>query len=177
MSPGHVNPMPGREGAVCGGREERRSGLAFGSGLVTWLGVLAMAGAARAWPTPRVEAIRAQPFEPASGALTADVLAPGAPGLWNAIAGPHALDAALITVRAAVAQDARPRLRLRATEPGGQVLLDETVRLARPGPDGRVQAAFLIRPSGCRTVTLTASLVGRPCREAVRELLSYACGE
>jgi hypothetical protein len=139
---------------------------------------------------PSVRAIRTHLFESKTGRLSEDILAAPTPSLWNSFAGPQAANAALVVIeidgQPLGAYTGRPgalpsySLRLVANERGrARPLLDARQPLPVLGEDGKAYLAFLIRPSGCAAIQLSATLMG-PQASATKPkvaTLPMACGE
>lgn len=152
--------------------------------------VLATVGATD--PLPAIAGIQAYLFSSRTGALSGDVLAGGGPELGNVPSGALASVSTLVVVRVRVGPDTPDRLRVRlvAVESGAtpfavsrprtrdRVILDRTAPLGPIDPDGITHVGFWLQQTGCRTISLKASLLGaRTTAPPVAEVLPFTCYE
>jgi len=135
-------------------------------------------------PPPRIAGFQARLFNSRTGALSADVLA-GQVELGNVPAGELASVSTLVVVDVDFGEGLpvpqKARVRLVATEVGrrgpNRQLLDST---ERPGPvakDGTTHIAFWLPNTGCKTVTLRATLLGASQRSTKTQTIPFACYE
>jgi hypothetical protein len=145
-----------------------------------------LAAAADAPTFPQVAKVSAFLLNSRTGQLSGDVI--GRDDLGNVPAGPLASVSTLVVVRIAFGPDgALPppaaRLRLVATVPGprggkgARVLLDQAARLGPVAQDGTTHVGFWLPDTGCRPVTLRATLTGAARPAAARAELGFACYE
>lgn len=130
---------------------------------------------------PEVSGFQAFLFNSTTGTLSPDILTMN--GVGNAPAGEYKSVSTFVVVRVSIGKDApipaAARLRLVATEggaPRGRVLLDRTVRLGPVAADGTTFAGFWLADTGCRPITLHATLAGKG-GSTKDTVLPFACYE
>lgn len=150
------------------------------------LGATLLAGAtealADAAKTARISGFRALLFNSRTGTLSDDVLK-GQVELGNVPAGEFASVSTLVVVDVDFGENMpvppRARVRLVVTEEGAspRKLLDRTDRLGPVARDGTTHVAFWLPETGCRTITLRATLSGAGRAVTKTETLPFACYE
>jgi hypothetical protein len=153
----------------------------------------AFAMPAAAEGTVRLGAFKAYFFSSKTGALSADMLAKGAPEMGNVPSGDYASVSTFITVRVDVDHEAPVpqglQIRLVATESGAmpfasgrtktgdRIILDSTSTLGPANADGSTYVGFWLPNTGCRSISLKALLVGVKDAPALSEMLPFTCYE
>jgi len=138
---------------------------------------------------PEISGMRAHLFQNKSAQLSQDILDPKYGGSWNIIAGPNSANATLVVVEVSGPPGGTytgyfgPRTKymvhLVAQELGRRpkALLDRTDAIPVLNDNGKVYVAFLVHPSGCAPVRLTATIVGARPSKPLERSLNFACGE
>lgn len=157
-----------------------------------WFAFLA-SSPALAQDAPKIAGFEAHLFNSKTGLLSANMLAKQAPQFGNVPAGELASVSALIVVKvefgkeSAIPPDARARLI--ATEGGvmpfaekskkesQRVILDSTVRLGPVNADGSTYVGFWLANTGCKTISIRASLLGMKAKPTLTEILPFTCYE
>lgn len=154
--------------------------------------VLVSSIAAAAQQKPEISGFQANLFNSKTGSFSADVLAAGAPELGNVPAGEFASVAVFVAVKINLGENASiPKtlsVRLTATESnsqpfaaakgkaGSRVILNSVSKIGPVDPSGKTFVGFWLNGTGCRSVTLTATLVGI-ANASKTEVLPFACYE
>lgn len=141
----------------------------------------------------RIAGFQAYLFNSRTGALSGDMLAKDAPELGNVPSGKFASVSTLVVVRIELGKDApipdKARIRLLATESGSmpfaanrgkassRVMLDSTSGLGPVSAEGTTHVGFWLAGTGCRSISLKASLIGVKDAAALTEVLPFACYE
>lgn len=140
----------------------------------------------------RVAGFQAYLFNSKTGALSGDVLARGGPELGNVPGGEYASVATLVVARVEFGrQSAIPKARVRLVasesaampfatgraQPGGRVIHDRTADLGPVNADGTSYVGFWLAGTGCRAISLKATLVGIKDAAALTGSLPFACYE
>lgn len=119
----------------------------------------------------------------ATGRLSTDVLA-GSTQLGNVVSGEFSSTSTLVVVKVALGADAplpqQARVRLLATVTGkkpGRPLLDSTAKLGAIGSDGSAYVGFWLADTGCKPISLTATLIGARSTGSGTAVLPFACYE
>jgi hypothetical protein len=162
-----------------------------GFGLYFLFAGIVLAG--NAGPTVRLNGFQALLFNSKTGAFSTDALAKSGSELGNVPSGEFASVSTFIIVKVQTAKDApvpkNLRVRLVAIESGSmpfaakrkqqpdRVILDQTVSLGPVNDDGFAHVGFWLPNTGCRSITLTASLVGAKAGPPMTEILPFACYE
>lgn len=153
--------------------------------------VIAMPAAAEG--TVRLGAFKAYLFSSKTGALSADMLAKGAPEMGNVPSGDYASVSTFIAVRVDFDHEAPVpqglRIRLLAIESGAmpfssgrtkardRIILDSTTTLGPANADGSTYVGFWLPHTGCRSISLKAHLVGVKNAPTLSEMLPFTCYE
>lgn len=152
------------------------------------LAALSLAGPVHAGPAPQVSGFQAFLFNSKTGTLSPDVLAANT-ALGNVPAGDYASVSTLVVVRIDIGKDMpvpdAAQLRLVASEAGAatrgkaaaRIVLDRTAKLGPVGPDGATHIGFWLTGTGCRTITLKATLLTGKVSSASSTVLPFACYE
>jgi hypothetical protein len=154
---------------------------------------LAIAMPAAAEGTVRLGAFKAYFFSSKTGALSADMLAKGAPDMGNVPSGDDASVSTFIAVRVDIDHETpvpqRLRVRLLATESGAmpfaagrskapdRIILDSTSTLGPVNADGSTYVGFWLPHTGCRSIRLKARLVDVKNAPTLSETLPFTCYE
>lgn len=141
----------------------------------------------------RIAGFQAYLFNSRTGALSGDMLAQGAPELGNVPSGRFASVSTLVVVKIELGRDApipdKARVRLLATESGSmpfaanrsktsnRVILDSVSGLGPVSADGTTHVGFWLAGTGCRSISLKATLVGVKDAAALTGVLPFACYE
>lgn len=136
---------------------------------------------------PSITGIRGHLFQNKTGTLSGDVLAPGAPELWNSFAGPGAANATVLVLEisglpgsgysGAPGSGPRYRAHVVARETGQPApLLDQAQAIPVLSDEGKAYLVFVLYQGGCAPVTVTASVEGIGSTPVERSL-DFACGE
>jgi hypothetical protein len=158
---------------------------------VVILSALLMFGPAAAQDQTVISEIQARLFNSKTGALSENVLAKGAPELGNVASGDLASVSTFVTVKISFGENgsipANAMVRLTASEspaqpfgkkPGKQLLLlSAASKLGPADVDGNTFVGFWLNRTGCRTITLKASLTGAGKASSVTKILPFACYE
>lgn len=141
---------------------------------------------------PRIAGFQAFLFNSRSGALSGDVLAKNGPELGNVPSGEYASVATLVVAKIEFgAQGSVPKARIRlvATEsaalpfaasrgkPAVRAILDRTSELGPVNADGTTYVGFWLPETGCRSISLKASIVGVKDAVPLTGVLPFACYE
>ncbi|MES2057435.1 MAG: hypothetical protein V4564_15990 [Pseudomonadota bacterium] len=152
------------------------------------MAAMALPGAVHAGPAPQIAGFQAFLFNSRTGALSPDVLAAGTP-LGNVPAGDQASVSTLVVVRVdfgkdmpipdaaqvrLVASEAGPRTR---GKPVARILLDRTSKIGPVAADGTTHIGFWLADTGCRTITLKATLLNGKAGATRDSELPFACYE
>lgn len=134
--------------------------------------------------------IQARLFNSKTGEFSGNVLAKGAPELGNVPSGDLASVSTFIIVKISAGSKgsipANARVHLTAAESANQpfgaksrkqLLLNEASKIGPADADGNTFVGFWLKQTGCRTITLTASLSGAGKTSAAKETLPFACYE
>lgn len=140
----------------------------------------------------RLAGFQALLFNSKTGAFSADVLAKEGPELGNVPSGEMASLSTFILVKVQIAKNApipaNARVRLLATESGStpfaaqrtkqrdRIILDQTEKLGPISSEGITYVGFWLPNTGCRSISLKASLVGVEA-PPITEVLPFACYE
>lgn len=132
-------------------------------------------------------------FNSQTGALSGDMLAKGAPEMGNVPSGEFASVATLVVVKIEFGKEAaipeKAQVRLVATESGSmpfavnrtntgdRVILNKTSGLGPISPEGATYVGFWLADTGCRTISLKASLIGVKDAASLTGVLPFACYE
>jgi hypothetical protein len=154
---------------------------------------LCLAVPAAAEGAVRLAAFQAYSFSSKTGSLSADMLAKGAPELGNVPSGEFASVSTFITVKVDVGRMAAVpqgvQIRLLATESGAmqfssnrtrardRIILNSTSALGPANTEGMSYVGFWLPHTGCRTISLKASLVGVKDAPTLSEILPFTCYE
>lgn len=154
--------------------------------------VLAQAAPGAAQEPARVAAFQAFLFNSRTGAMSGDVLAKEAPELGNVPSSEYASVATLVVARIEFGKQAavpKAQVRLVATESASmpfaanrlrstsRVILDRTSELGPVNAGGSTYVGFWLAPTGCRSISLKASLVGVKNAVPLSGELPFACHE
>lgn len=165
----------------------RISPIVFALGLV-----LAQPAPSAAQEPARVAGFQAFLFNSRTGALSGDVLAKDGPELGNVPSGKYASVATLVVARIEFGKQAavpKAQVRLVATESGSmpfaasraksasRVILDRTSELGPMNADGTTYVGFWLAGTGCRSISLKASIVGIKNAVPLTGILPFACYE
>ncbi len=145
------------------------------------------ASAINADPIAKIS-LQAKLFNAKSGTLSADVLAPGAPELFNVVARDDPSTSSLVLVAVALADgkvlpsDARVRLVARERASRGaraRTVVDKTIPLGAVSQGGTTHMVFWLPDVGCRAVDLKATLTVARQRIslAANSVIPFACNE
>lgn len=134
--------------------------------------------------------IQARLFNSRTGDFSGNILAKGAPELGNVSSGDLASVSTFIIVKISFGSKRsippNTRVQLIATESANQpfgaksrkqLLLNMTNRLGPADNDGNTFVGFWLTPTGCRSITLTASLIGAGKASSAKTILPFACYE
>lgn len=134
--------------------------------------------------------IQARLFNSRTGDFSDNVFAKGAPELGNVPSGNLASVSTFIIVKISFgAKGSIPpnaKVQLTATEsadqPFGaksrkQLLLNETSKLGPADTDGNTFVGFWLNRTGCKSITLVASLTGAGKASSAKKILPFACYE
>jgi hypothetical protein len=151
------------------------------------------ATSAAAQSRPRLAGFEAYLFNSKTGRLSQDMLAKGAPELGNVRSSEFASVSTLVVVRiefgAEAPVPAKMQIRLTATETGStpfagknekagnRSLLDKTSAMGPVNEKGTSYVGFWLDNTGCRTITLRASIVGAVDARPITRVLPFACYE
>ena len=153
---------------------------------------LAQPAAGTAQELARVAGFQAFLFNSKTGALSGDVLAKDGPELGNVSSGRFASVSALVVARIEFGKQApvpKAQVRLVATESGSmpfaasrakaanRVILDRTSDLGPVNADGTTYVGFWLAGTGCRSLSLKASLIGLKDAVPLTGVLPFACYE
>lgn len=132
-------------------------------------------------------------FNSKTGLFSEDILKKGGPELGNVPIGEFASISTLVIVKVKIAKDAPIpqdlRVRLVAIESGSlpfaakstkrpdRVILDQKARLGPVNEQGLSHVGFWLADTGCRSITLKASLIGIPVSQSISEVLPFTCYE
>jgi hypothetical protein len=141
----------------------------------------------------RIAEFKAYLFNSKTGSLSGDMLAKGAPEMGNIPSGDFASVSTFITVKvdfgATAAVPQRAQIVLLATESGAmpfaskrarspdRVILNSTSMLGPPNAEGSTYVGFWLPSTGCRSITLKATLVGEKKAPSLSEVLPFTCYE
>ncbi len=130
-------------------------------------------------------------FNNKTGGFSNDMLTRSASEFGNVPTGELASVSTLVIVKVKIAKQASVsqnlRVRLIAIESGSipfaakstkrldRVILDQRARLGPFNEDGITYVGFWLADTGCRSITLKASLIGTP--QSISELLPFTCYE
>jgi len=158
-----------------------------------WICFVGMALIAHADQHVSVRGLQALLFNSKTGTFSPDVLAQSGSALGNVPSGAFASVSTFIIVKVQIAREAplptNLRVRLAVTESGAmpfatprqhrpdRVILDAKARLGPVDEDGIAYVGFWLPNTGCRSLTLTASLVGSKVGPPITEILPFACYE
>lgn len=139
---------------------------------------------------PVITEIQARLFNSKTGTLSGNVLAKGASELGNVPSGDLASVSTFILVKISFGPKgsipANAQVRLIAAESavqpfgsksGNQLLLNGTSKLGPADTDGNTFVGFWLNRTGCKSITLTASLTGAGKVSSAKEILPFACYE
>jgi hypothetical protein len=151
------------------------------------------ATAAESQSRPRLAGFEAYLFNSKTGRLSQDMLANGAPELGNVRSSEFASVSTLVVVRIELGAEApvpeKMQIRLTAIEAGStpfagkngkagdRTLLDKTSTLGPVNEKGISYVGFWLDGTGCRTITLRASIVGAVDASPITRVLPFACYE
>lgn len=134
--------------------------------------------------------IQARLFNSKTGAFSENVLAKGAPELGNVPSGDLASVSTFILVKisfdpkGSIPVNAEVQLTATesATQPFGaksskQILLNAASKLGPADADGNTFVGFWLNRTGCKSITLKASLTGAGKTSSVTEVIPFACYE
>ena len=134
--------------------------------------------------------IQARLFNSRTGDFSGDVLAKEAPELGNVPSGDLASVSTFILVKisfgakGSIPANARVHLTAAesATQPfgaksGKRILLNEASKLGPADADGNTFVGFWLNRTGCKSITLTASLTGAGKASSAKKILPFACYE
>ncbi|HET7795656.1 MAG TPA: hypothetical protein VFL64_19880 [Rhizobacter sp.] len=132
--------------------------------------------------------LQARLFHSASGSFSADVLAPGAPELFNVVASQDPSTATLVLVAVKLApdtvlrSDTPLRLTVRELAPQGQgqrLMLDRSQRVGALPRGGTAHLAFWLQGTGCRALRLQVkmAIAGQAAPLAATATVPFACSE
>lgn len=141
----------------------------------------------------RITAFKVYLFSSKTGVLSADMLAKRAPAMGNIPSGDFASVSTFITVKVDLDHQARIpqglQIRLLATESGAmpfsstrakasdRIILNSTSTLGPANADGSTYVGFWLPNTGCRSISLKATLVGVPNTPPLSEVLPFTCYE
>jgi hypothetical protein len=151
------------------------------------------AASAAAQSRPRLAGFEAYLFNSKTGRLSQDMLAKGAPELGNVRSSEFASVSTLVVVRIELGAEApvpeKMQIRLTAVEAGStpfagkngkagdHTLLDKTSAIGPVNEKGASYLGFWLYNTGCRTITLRASIVGSVDIRPITQVLPFACYE
>jgi len=132
-------------------------------------------------------------FNSKTGLLSADILAKSGSELGNVPIGEFASVSTFIIVKVQIAKHVpvpdNLRVRLIASEVGSipfaekpiksraRVILDQEASLGPVNEEGVTYVGFWLANTGCKTITLKASLVGMVTTQSISNILPFACYE
>ncbi len=137
--------------------------------------------------------IQARAFNSKTGSFSENLLAAGAPELGNVPSGEMASVSTFIIVKVDFGKDSpipkNAKVHLVATENGSmpfaskptrqskRVILDSSNNLGPADPDGNTYIGFWLKTTDCRSVSLTATLIGLAKTSTISEVLPFTCYE
>ncbi len=143
-------------------------------------------------PPVIIVGFQAMLFNSKTGAFSADILGKDATPLGNVPAGEHASVSTFVIVKIRLGPNAPMpkdiRVRLVATESGAtpfapksaavrdHVILDQTSGLGPLAADGVSHVGFWLARTGCRSISLNATIPDVPAAKALK-ILPFACYE
>jgi|APLak6261664640_1056046.scaffolds.fasta_scaffold41281_1 hypothetical protein len=155
--------------------------------------IVLLASTAVAQNTARIAGFQAHLFNSKTGALSDDMLAKGAPEMGNVPAGDFASVSTFIVVKVELGKEApipqNAKVRLVATESSSmsfavkpkkesdRIILDRTSGLGPVNTDGNTYVGFWLASTGCKSISLKASLLGLKEKPSLTEVLPFACYE
>lgn len=154
--------------------------------------VLAQPAPGAAQEPARVAGFQAFLFNSRTGAMSGDVLAKDGPELGNVPSGKYASVATLVVARVEFGKQAaipKARVRLVATESASmpfaanrarstsRTIFDRTAELGPVNADGTTYVGFWLGGTGCRSISLKASIVGVKNAVPLTGMLPFACHE
>lgn len=134
---------------------------------------------------PQIVSVKGYQFDEDTGVFSSsDVLSDDFSGGWN----PKGRDALLIVVElkgppervynGMLGPGSKYSVRVVATEQNPtKTLLNRTRVIRSLNADGRLFVSFVIEPSFCRAVRITARIVGRSVQPLTERMAGFACGE
>lgn len=143
--------------------------------------------------TARIAGFQALFFNSKSGTLSKDMLAEGAPEMGNVPSGEFASVSTFIVVEVELGEEAaipkNARVRLVARESGlmpyavkhkkesDRIILDRTSHLGPVNSEGKTYMGFWLASTGCKVVSLKASLIGMKGELSLTRELPFTCYE
>lgn len=143
--------------------------------------------------TAQIAGFQAHFFNSKTGMLSDDMLAKGAPEMGNVPSGEFASVSTFIVVKVELGKEAaipqNAQVRLVATESGSmpyaakrkkesnRIILDRTSRLGPVNTDGNTYVGFWLASTGCKAISLKASLLGLKDEPSLTGVLPFACYE
>ena len=134
--------------------------------------------------------IQARLFNSKTGDFSGNVLAKGAPELGNVPSGDMASVSTFILVKISFGAKgsipANAQVQMTATESANQpfgaksrkkILLNEASKLGPADSDGNTFVGFWLNRTGCKSITLIASLTGAGKASSAKTILPFACYE
>lgn len=141
----------------------------------------------------KITEIQARAFESRTGTFSANLLGAGAPELGNMPTGRNASVSTFVIVKVEFGKDSpiptTAKLRLVATESGSasfssnpkkqskKVILDSTSPIGPADADGTTYVGFWLKRTDCRTIFLSATLIGTAGTASKTEVLPFTCYE
>jgi hypothetical protein len=137
---------------------------------------------------PKVLRVRAYLFENKTAKWSDDVLDPMYAGLINTVAGSDASNATLVVVQLSgepggtytghFGPDTKYVVRLVAREAERSApLIDQSQVIPVLNAEGQVTVAFLLHQDGCKSIRLSATVVGIETSKPVEQSLNFICRE
>ncbi len=161
--------------------------------LISLYFAMLLSAPAGAQNTARIAGFQAHFFNSRTGALSVDMLAKGAPEMGNVPFGELASVSTFIVVKVELGKEApipnNAQVRLVATESSSmsfaakpekkssRIILDRTSRLGPVNTEGNTYVGFWLASTGCKAISLKASLLGLKQGSSLTEILPFACYE
>lgn len=143
--------------------------------------------------TARISGFQAHLFNSKTGALSGDMLGKGAPEMGNVPSGEFASVSTFVVVKVELGKEAaipqNAQVRLVATESGSmpyapnrksesnRIILDHSSRLGPVNADGNTYVGFWLADTGCKAISLKASLLGLKDKPSLTGILPFSCYE
>jgi hypothetical protein len=154
---------------------------------------VALFAPAAAQNTVRIAGFQAHLLNSRTGALSGDMLAKGASEMGNVPSGELASVSTFVVVKVELGKESaipqNAQVRLIATESGSmpyatnrknernRIILDHTSRLGSVNADGNTYVGFWLADTGCKTISLKASLLGLKDKSSLTGILPFTCHE